>query len=84
MRKAFGPKKLQSRDNLELVKSVQKPYYTERDSRIGSGLRESPCGSTIIRYMSRLAIVEPQGLSRSPEPILESRSVYVHDQYVQV
>jgi hypothetical protein len=50
--------------------------YTKRDSRIGSGLRESSRGSTIV-LIDRLTIVKPRELSRSPEPILESRWVYI-------
>ena len=58
--------------------------YTEEDSRTGSGLRQSPGvellqGGTVLEIQSPLAAAQPQKLSRSPEPILESSSVYAED-----
>ena len=56
--------------------------YTQSVSKVGPGLRQSPgveipASGSYVPNMDPLAGTQPRELSRNPEPILESFSVYL-------
>jgi hypothetical protein len=73
----------------ELISSIsnQNIYgtnYTETDSKVGSGLRQSPgveipASGSYVSNMDPLAGTQPRKLSRNPGPTFESVSVYFNN-----